>query len=131
MYDILLEHGRAFAPAPRPAHVPKMTDKECFRNATLMVEEDPSLIYVEGMALPNGLPIAMHHAWVVDASGKVIDPTWDTPGTEYFGIPFCPQYHLKAMLTSQYYGIMDNFKWRQFNDDAPELFISKEATWQS
>lgn len=126
MQEVVTEFGRAFTPALRPEGLNKMPDRECFCNATKLVQYDPSLVYVEGFALPDGIPIAIHHAWVMDQNGDMIDPTWSTAGTEYFGVPFLHEYHLKAMAASEMYSILDNWRWREIYSDDPELFLYKE-----
>ena len=124
MYDILLAHGRHFTPAKRPSKVPKMKIKECYANATRLALSYSNLTYCEGFALYAGL-FPVQHAWVVGDNGVVIDPTWSPVGVEYFGIPFDEEYLLSAMKKSNYYGIMDNFQWREFIEHTAEQFIYK------
>jgi hypothetical protein len=109
-YGLTLEHGRYFTPAERPKDVPKMESKECYKNASLLVLRRPDLTYVEGFAtIPTmtGLPFA--HAWAVDDKGTVIDPTWETPGTSYFGIPFATDYLQETLLKNKVYGMLPDF----------------------
>jgi hypothetical protein len=86
MEDFLLDRGQFWTPAPLPKRVKPMRPKECFFNALkLVMRRRKTLRYVEGVALSM---IATHHAWAVDAAGTVIDPTWETPGSAYFGVVF-------------------------------------------
>ena len=108
--QFVLEHGREWTAAKLPGRFSRMTPRECFMNATNLVLEDPSLTYVEGFAA--GV-IPVHHAWVVDLDGSVIDPTWKDPeNSTYFGVPFEREYLLETIQESGYYGLIDNFKMR-------------------
>lgn len=121
----VLANGRNFTPAPRPQHIPKRKDRECFFNSSRLALDYPELIYCEGYAIPEVIHMPFHHAWVTDQSGTVIDPTWKNPGVEYFGVPFSHEYLLLAMAGSGYYGIMDNLQWRQFASHTPDQFLFK------
>ena len=60
--------------------------KRCFENASRLAESDADLTYVEGLAWTTaGWPT--QHAWVQTTDGVVIDPTWQTRGKAYIGIP--------------------------------------------
>lgn len=63
--------------------------KECFTNAFNLAVHDESsrFTYVEGYAYTPGV-MACTHAWVIDADGNVIDPTWRDGGYE---CPFCEE----------------------------------------
>lgn len=75
--DYLLKYGfeQPYEPRSydRELYGSRQMAKECFRNALMMAQER-SLDYVEGYALGHGIPV--HHAWCLDADGKVVDPTW-------------------------------------------------------
>jgi hypothetical protein len=51
--------------------------------------------YVEGYAQAI-LPV--HHAWNVDAQGRVMEVTWEEPGVAYFGIEFNPMLVTKGAV---------------------------------
>ena len=73
--------------------------QDCFKNALLLVLKNPGFIYVEGFArhlIGRNCDCIEHHAWAVDAAGRVYDPTWKH-GVEYFGIPFRQDYVEKTM----------------------------------
>lgn len=59
----------------------------CFDNAAEVTAEY-GLRYVEGFATTpmSGMPI--HHAWNLDAEGRVVDVTWSVTGLSYRGIEF-------------------------------------------
>src|SRR5581483_4835475 len=84
LVPLLLNQG-SFFDAPRTARVrgiSKMPDQQCFKNAAKLALQEQWL-YVEGFG-SNGHPI--HHAWCVNARGRVVEPTWENPGTAYFGL---------------------------------------------
>ncbi len=83
---LVLRYGRNFRPQPKPRHVHVGNDRMCFVNAFVLAHR-PHLTYCEGFATDrSGTP--QHHAWACDHKGRVIDNTWESPGLEYFGVPF-------------------------------------------
>ncbi len=88
--EAIAQHGKAFAPrVGNPAWLRIGQPRDCFNNATRYAVVRDDVHYAEGYALEPGLPIPVHHAWLVDRDGFVIDPTWaNTAGHVYFGIPF-------------------------------------------
>jgi hypothetical protein len=113
--ELVFKHGCRFKPQPLPRKYKKLPYKQCFQNAVnLMLESGKRLIYCEGYGT-SVIPVL--HAWCVDKKGNVIDPTWDyKDSVEYFGIPFDPDFVMKSMFKSKYYGILDNW-----HDDYPLL----------
>lgn len=108
----VLAHGKEYtppAPGPLPNGIPAGEIKNCFQNAYLLATAWPAkYTYVEGWAA--GI-IPVHHAWVVDAAGNVVDPTWAppnrvTPGTAYFGVAFKKAYLERATTRAGYYGLL-------------------------
>lgn len=83
--DFVLRHGQW--------HEPRATDwpgapRACFANAICLAATRPGWQYVEGYGLGRiGLP-AIHHAWNLDAHGRLVDATWPTPGVAYLGVVF-------------------------------------------
>jgi hypothetical protein len=75
-YELLLRHGSYYEPRRRPADVIPGERKYCYRNAFRLASECPELRYVEGYGVGaefEGMP--ERHAWCVDRSGLVFDPT--------------------------------------------------------
>jgi len=61
--------------------------KKCFRNAGQLAMGNDSYTYCEGVAeVTPGFFI--HHAWCLDSTGRVVDPTWQRDGiaNRYFGV---------------------------------------------
>lgn len=87
---LVLEHGRWFTPAPLPPGRPLGVPQRCYGNATVH-SETYGLVYVEGFAIhTSGFPAA--HAWCARPDSTVEDPTWDTDGHAYLGLPFTADY---------------------------------------
>lgn len=84
-YDVLGQRGQTFKTlAPTPPERGLMG--QCYHNAWDLAQRD-GMIYVEGYACKGDIPLPMHHAWCVDASGRVHDATW-ADGHSYFGVAF-------------------------------------------
>jgi len=86
--DFVLQHGCFFTPKPLPKNRRPMMLKECFNNAFHVAVCNKSRYrYCEGFAA--GV-IPVHHAWLIDAEGNVIDPTWASRdcgvGDSYYGV---------------------------------------------
>lgn len=102
--QLVLSHGKVMTAIPTEQTGVK---RECFKNAALMAFDDPSLTYVEGVAIGTYIPFPIHHAWCIDAEGNVIDNTWDNPEEcEYMGIAFPTRYLRKKIYEKGYYGIL-------------------------
>lgn len=83
--EFLLRHGTFFTVAPLPAPLKPMRIGGCFENAYRLATRTQAYHYVEGIAY-SVIPVL--HAWVIDANGTVIDPTWahDMLGESYCGV---------------------------------------------
>lgn len=86
----LLKFGQAFeATDERPAWLKRGVAKQCYKNATQVMLNRDDVFYAEGFAIDLDMPIPLEHAWLVDANGHVIDPTWDRAEDHlYFGVVF-------------------------------------------
>ena len=87
-YKFVIDNGFGYEPTPLPSNLTRGDDQQCFMNALDLASDKKELFYVEGFAIytPTSLPV--HHAWVTTGDGKAIDPTWNTPGVAYAGVPF-------------------------------------------
>lgn len=86
--------------------------KACFQNAFEASQHRPDLTYCEGFAMIAEFPLAFHHAWVIDPSGALGEPTWMEPGIAYLGIPFAAPFVAKTMMNRDYYGLLDDHEHR-------------------
>ena len=86
LHDYVFKFGRYYEPAPLPSNFPLMKPNNCFANATHLAVMK-RLQYVEGFAFALAGWHLVHHAWCLDAKGRVIDPTWQL-GMGYYGVPF-------------------------------------------
>lgn len=107
MERFILRNGQEMTPASE--HGERMTPKECFSNATEVMQEYGHCTYVEGYAFRPGLPILIHHAWVMLEDGTAMDPTWDEPDKcHYYGVPFKDEDVASMMVETGYYGMFDH-----------------------
>jgi len=110
VYFMLRDHGRKWQQKTLPSTISFGTLGECFKNAALLAMEHPELTYVEGFAT---CVIPMHHAWCVDPDGNVVDSTWRTLGTSYFGIPMSTDYVRETALRTGLYSVFFNMRNRE------------------
>lgn len=99
--------GRALAKLPKK--VRKGEKRQCFMNAYRLAAYH-DFRYVEGYGISHNVPgLLIHHAWVLDKDGNVIDNTWDNPaGSLYFGVEF-PFSEVEAETSkSGVYAVLDN-----------------------
>ena len=73
----LIAYGREFpVMLEAPEWLRLAADKECFKNAAHLMLHREDVDYAEGFAIDLRLPIPIQHAWLLDRTGRVIDPTW-------------------------------------------------------
>lgn len=106
---LVLENGLPFLKRITPSPF-RGEPKSCYQNCTSALWEYPKLSYCEGFAISDDLPIAISHAWLVDAKSQVIDPTWneDAPKSTYFGVVFTEDFVKEIATKTKHYGILDN-----------------------
>lgn len=85
--DFLLHHGRWYKPRPLPKNEIPTLPKHCFA-AALVFAATKGYKYIEGVALPHGIGLPLHHGWNLDAQGRLIDSTWEHCGDAYLGVEF-------------------------------------------
>ncbi len=79
--------------------------KECYKNAYMAaIENDWS--YVEGYAMSEILPVM--HAWCLDNEGQVVETTWETAGTEYYGVTLEIMWVTERIAATGMWGVMPN-----------------------
>lgn len=100
-----LKLGRAWAPATNSENIPQGSKGECYRNAFELADYRADLTYCEGFACPVGL-IPVHHAWCVDADGRVLDPTWSDKSSDYFGVALDREFVRTWILKRKVWGVL-------------------------
>lgn len=103
---VVLKHGKEY-PAPavaRPRGIRKGANRMCYKNAYHVVTSNAGFTYVEGFA--NSL-VPVQHAWALDAAGNVVETTWETPGSEYYGIALDIPWVNQVILETMMYGVLD------------------------
>ncbi len=114
--EFVLEHGQPFTLIEPPKGLRRGRMGECFSNTWEYVGAKKGTTYVEGIGAMDGLTFV--HAWAVDRSGRVIDPTWKYhPKIEYFGIPFEWRFVNRSMSDSQQFGLLYAFESRILKGD--------------
>jgi hypothetical protein len=115
MEEFVKAEGIWFTPpssSELPEDVPRGVVKECYSNCWNYLAENPlcGLTYCEGFAFHL---IPTMHAWLATPDGKVIDPTWPEPGSEYLGVPFKWRFAFLTVLSKETYGVIDDWdnKW--------------------
>ena len=106
--EFVLKHGKHYPARKTVENVPSSTPKECFKNALELAWSSIEYTYCEGFISVHGVPI--QHAWCVNKNGLVVDPTIQTPKSdyEYFGVCFNTEFVTKSVLKRKRYGIIDN-----------------------
>jgi hypothetical protein len=119
----LLDHGRSYKLGPDSFKGRRMKIKECFRNAALQAMRHPELTYVEGYV---EYIIPIEHAWLVDKTGRVIEPTLrrKTPVKDYFGVPVKTEYLIKTITRNKLYGVFDFWNWKHVLTDDPREIVA-------
>ena len=94
--------------AARPSGIRRGPVGRCFENSARLAQNRPDLTYCEGYAASSRIGIPIHHAWVIDSAGTVIDITWADPEScSYLGIPFAAADLSRHMLKTGVYGLLD------------------------
>jgi hypothetical protein len=112
--ELLLSEGRMWRGRDLPAGIPRGLPRNCFLNCLELARLRPELTYVEGYATSV---IPVHHAWLIDAAGEVVEPTWPADRryplsqSAYFGIPF-PLELVEAQMHERrnFLSVLDNFE---------------------
>jgi hypothetical protein len=109
--SLILNYGRAYSQVIDPTF--KGEKRQCFANCTKGILRYSSLIYCEGYGMHHIFPHKVHHAWLINELGEVIDPTWGKESGQehaYFGIAFHRQFVHKIIAKSKHYGLLTNEK---------------------
>lgn len=101
-YRLVLEYGVGGEVRDWPDHK-RGPSKECFANAGRLALSHPEYTYVEGWAFSF---IPVHHAWVLDERGRIIETTWPTPGDDYLGIRVRYETLSEIVLKTKYWGLL-------------------------
>jgi hypothetical protein len=93
MHEFLLRNGKDYAGQDLPSNYKYRTPKMCFYNAERMALDRRfqrnTLRYCEGFARSKEIPLLIHHAWLINEFGEVIDPTLRKGSDyDYFGVWF-------------------------------------------
>lgn len=105
--QFLLDHGKSYKVNAKTFEGRRGKAGHCYMNATRQALET-GRTYVEGYMTFLGIPI--EHAWTMDNSGQVYDPTIKPHPNEkigsYYGVAFNRAYLFEAMQINGYYGVL-------------------------
>lgn len=114
MTDFILRNGRAMKAGTVCWALGK---QNCFQHAAEAAMLERSITYCEGYAISI---IPVHHAWLLDSAGNVIETTWPEVGQAYFGIPFRTDYVRRQVKEQKHYSMLD-----QWETDWPTIRTDK------
>lgn len=120
MEEFVLQEGMACKVTKDSFKGRRMEAGNCFGNCT---QHAPGLTYCEGYA---GSVIPLHHAWLANSMGEVIDPTWKD-GKDYIGVPFRDAFVFKTILRKGTYGVIDDYGqqlWPLLSNRPPKNYRS-------
>jgi hypothetical protein len=123
----LLQNGRSWAVGPCTFKGRPSLSGRCFKNAFRLAMQRPEFTYVEGYAMSV---VPMHHAWCVDRTGRVVDPTWrcneHVTHDIYWGVAFNFDYVLDAVAINGVYGLLDPYH----NRETVGALLDGTANWR-
>jgi|GEM_PF-1663478 len=107
---LILDTGKPFEKRVEPTPF-KGEPKSCYQNCFQLLGKK-NLYYCEGFATHNSYPLAFAHAWLVNDTGEVIDPTWwdvaKFANSVYLGVAFNEEFVREIATKTQKYGIIEN-----------------------
>lgn len=115
---LILDNGRRWSKVSKdlPEGLKRGKMGDCYSNAFDAARANPDLTYVEGYAQTSFMPLM--HAWVVDRSGTVYDPTWEHgTSSEYFGVPLSTDFVGRVIVQQGHYSV--------FGGDVPGEILKK------
>ncbi|MDF0556402.1 hypothetical protein [Kamptonema sp. UHCC 0994] len=90
--ELILDYGRFMEPKPLPKNIKRGQPRSCYYNCQQLALKHSNLTYVEGFAIAADVSFPLAHAWLLSPDGYALDPTWETSGNCYLGIPFSTQW---------------------------------------
>lgn len=136
----LLNEGELFGPIVKLDDGEELREpKQCYSNAgraVLNYEVDiDEWFYTEGVMACGSLPILIHHAWLSNEAGEVMELTSryaHNDGAQYWGIPFKTEWLRKQMLKQGFWGLFsDGIQYQPITErpvpDAIRAWPRKEA----
>jgi hypothetical protein len=104
--EFVLANGRAFPRRHKPYNLGPI--KRCFENASLLALHR-DFTYCEGFVWKPKLLMAIHHAWVINKRGQIIDSTMrDQKNAQYFGVEFSDDVLRTELVRNGVYGLLDH-----------------------
>ena len=85
--QLVLDCGRKMDPDENNS-IERGLPKSCYWNCQQLVIKQPELIYCEGYAISQNVGFPFPHGWLLNSEGKLLEPTWESPGEAYWGVAF-------------------------------------------
>lgn len=98
--ELVLDCGTVMAAKPLTEDIDLGLPKSCYMNSQQLAFQRKDLTYVEGYVLAEDISFPIAHAWLLTPEGHAIDPTWETPGICYLGVPFSTEW-VKSVLKAR------------------------------
>ena len=98
--ELILDCGIVMEAKALPKDIEQGLPQSCYHNCQELAFKRKDLTYLEGYALSVDIPIPLPHAWLLTLDKKAIDPTWETPGTAYLGVPLSTKW-VKTLIKSR------------------------------
>ncbi len=103
---------------------------ECYANAGQLALLHHDLTYVEGYGWNSSVGCMIRHAWVVDAEGQAIDPTWTYEGqTTFFGIGYRTAFLRRRVFSQRTWCVWKEWIDLSGNDACEGLKGMLEPRW--
>ena len=82
----------------------------CYQNCYQLLGSNKNLHYCEGYGVSSDLDRAISHAWLVDETGAVVEPTWahlELEEVAYFGVVLTRSFLREMTLKTKVYGVLE------------------------
>lgn len=116
----VVEYGDEFLGQHLPEGMKPMAPRMCFKNCFEVAENDSSLTYCEGFIVRSTLPLTIHHAWLIEEDGTVVEPTVTDAieGLSYFGVQLPFESVADIVDATGSYSVLGKFVGHRVIEDA-------------
>lgn len=109
--ELVLTCGNAMPVKSSPVTIQHGLPRQCYANCQKIANKNREMLYCEGFALRAGLPIPFAHAWIWHLTEHtILEPTWEEPGTAYWGIAFQTEWLVSFLKARRRHDIISIFE---------------------